>query len=358
MWLKIVGISALVVVLALGGFILRTLYLSGYFRSIEPHFAGSCRLVKGPVGSEDLTIDHDVGVAFISSTDRRASRAATPRPGAIYLYDLNRQDAVPVNLTPDATTAFQPHGISLWIGPDGRRALYVINHPAPGTADYTHSVEVYDVIDGALRHRATILDTRLVMPNDLVAVGESLFYLTNTHANPPGRMQTVETYLRLRGAGVEYYGRYGLQPAVENLVFPNGINVSRDLRTVYVATTTSRELLVYDRDPHTGALDLRRRIPVGVGLDNIEVDEDGNLWIGAHPKLMAVGAHGEDPTRLSPSQVYRIRFEGEEAEVDEIYLNRGDEISAVSVAARHGDRLLLGQIFGDGILDCRLSAAD
>lgn len=356
MRLKIVGIIALVLVLGVGAFILRTFYLAGYFRSIEPHFDGSCRLVKGPVGPEDLTIDHASGVAYISSSDRRAVMAGSAKPGAIYLYDLNAEDAVPVNLTPDADASFQPHGISLWIEPNGHRVLYVINHPAAGTLDSAHSVEVYDIIDRSLRRRTTILDTRLVMPNDLAVVGEGLFYLTNTHANPPGRLQTLETYLRLRGASVEYYGRHGLQPAVENLVFPNGINVSADLRTVYVATTTSRELLVYDRDLETGALELRQRVYVGIGLDNIEVDEDGDLWIGAHPKLMALGPHGQEPSLLSPSQVYRIRFRGDAVDVDEIYLNRGDQISGVSVAARHGDRLLLGQIFGDGILDCRLGS--
>ena len=35
----------------------------------------------------------------------------------------------PVNLTPDAGTDFRPHGISLFVGPDGRATLFVVNHP-------------------------------------------------------------------------------------------------------------------------------------------------------------------------------------------------------------------------------------
>lgn len=37
--------------------------------------------------------------------------------------------------------------------------------------------------------------------------------------------------------------------------------------------------------------------------------------------------------------------------VDGIYLNNREEIAASSVAAAHGERLLVGQIFDDGLLD-------
>lgn len=355
MRLRTVGIILLVAGLGVAAFILRTVYLAGYFRSIEPHFNGTCRLVKGPIGAEDIALDRGIGAAYLSGYDRRAAMAGKPVPGAIHYYDLDAEGAVPVNLTADADTSFQPHGISLWISPEGRRVLYVINHPAPGTRPYGDSVEVFEVESGALRHRTTIIDARLVMPNDIVAVAEDEFYLTNTHANPRGRMQTLETYLRLRGANVLHYGRQGFRPAVENLVFANGINASSDGRTIYVATTTLGEILVYDRDPATGALIFRQRVAAGVGLDNIDVDGDGDLWIGTHPTLLALRPHGENPAKLSPSQVLRVHLGTGNGEVEEVFLDRGDRLSGISVAARDGDRLLLGQIFNEGILDCTMS---
>lgn len=354
MWVKTVGIILLVAVLGIGAFTLRTVYLAGYFRSVTPGFDGSCRLVAGPVGPEDLTIDGAAGVAYISASDRRAIRAGSPRPGAIYAYDLNLENAQPVNLTPNADISFQPHGISLWVAPDHRRMLYVINHPAPGSAPYTHSVEVYDILADGLAHRQTIVDARLVMPNDLVVVDEGLFYLTNTHANPPGRAQTMETYLRLRGANVLYFGSHGFEVAVPDLVLPNGINVSADGKTIYVASTTMQNVQIYDRAPDTGALQLRDTVAVGSGLDNIEVDEVGDLWIGAHPNLLALTAMRDDPAALSPSQALRISLAGDEPEIEEIYVDGGEQISGVSVAARSGNRLLIGQIFGNGILDCTI----
>jgi hypothetical protein len=40
--------------------------------------------------------------------------------------------------------------------------------------------------------------------------------------------------------------------------------------------------------------------------------------------------------------------------VDEIYLDLGDQFSGSSVAAVHGERLLVGAVYDAGILDCRM----
>ena len=335
-----------------GAFVLRIAWLGGVFKRIEPHFAGHCRLVEGPVGPEDLTIDAPARRAIISASDRRAMAAGAPVPGGIWTYSLDAVDAMPVNLTPDAGLYLQPHGISLWREPDGREALFVVNHPAPGHGWPTHTIEIYDVVGDTLLHRATLTDPSLVMPNDLVAVGLDRFYVTNTHANPPGWRQQIETYLQRRGAQVLHYGPGGFSTAIPNLVFPNGINVSPDGRTVYVAAVTWRSVLVYDRDPATDALTPRDSIPIASGGDNIEVDDEGQLWIGAHPKLLAVPKHAENPANPAPAQVLRVAADGKK--VTEVYLNDGQPIAAASVGARFANRLLIGQIFGNGFLDCEM----
>lgn len=348
-----VALYALLVFAALfAAFLLRLAWLGGVFVRIRPHFAGQCRLVTGPVGPEDLTIDAPSRRAIISATDRRARQAGQPVPGGIWSYSLDAVDAAPVNLTPDADLYLQPHGISLWREPDGREALFVVNHPAPGHGWPQHTIEIYDLAGDVLTHRATLTDPRLVTPNDLVAVGLDRFYVTNTHARGAGRMQAIETYLQLRGAQVLHYGRGGFTTAIDDVVFPNGINVSRDGRTLYVAAVTWRSIQVYDRDPLTDALTWRSTIPVHSGPDNIEVDADGQLWVAAHPKLLAVPKHAADPTVPAPAQVLRVAPDG--TGVDEIYLNDGQPIAAASAAAHFANRLLIGQIFGDGFLDCEM----
>lgn len=349
---RLFGMMLLVLVLGVGVWTLRLLWLAGTFRRINPHFAGSCRLVRGPVGPEDITIHPRTGVAYISATDRRAVLAGRPVPGAIYAYDLNASPPVLVNLTPKADSRFQPHGISLWAGPDGRNALFVVNHPMIGDTPAPHNIEIFDVSDTGLIHRATLTDPLLVMPNDLVAVGLDRFYVTNTHKNAPGSMQTIETYLQLSGAQVLFYGPGGFRPAIKNLVLPNGINVSPDGKTLYVASSTGREVRFYDRNPASETLAFRQAIPLGSGADNIEIDEHGSLWIGAHPKLLRIEAHGKDPKTLSPSQVLRVTPDGK---VDEIFLDDGTQLSTSTVGAVRGRRLLIGNVFDDGFLDCEMA---
>lgn len=350
---RLIGIAVLLTVVAVSIWAVRLLWLTGTFRSIQPHFAGTCHLVGGPIGPEDITIHPRTGIAYVSATDRRAVAAGKPVPGAIWAYDLNATEPALVNLTPNADARFQPHGISLWAGPDGRDALFVVNHPMKGDTPAPHSIEIFDLTENGLLHRATLTDPSLVMPNDLVAVALDRFYVTNTHANPPGRRQTIETYLQLAGAEVIFYGPGGFRSAIQDLLFPNGINVSPDGRTLYVASTTGRSLRVYDRDPGSEALAFRREVPLGSGPDNIEVDEHGNLWIGAHPKMLRIEAHRDDAATLSPSQVLRVTPEGI---VDEIFLDDGSTLSGSSVAAVRGRRLLIGEIFDDGFLDCTMAA--
>ncbi|MBW2278319.1 MAG: SMP-30/gluconolactonase/LRE family protein, partial [Deltaproteobacteria bacterium] len=141
--------------------------------------------------------------------------------------------------------------------------------------------------------------------------------------------------------------------AVEGVLCPNGINVSRDGGVVYVTGSMTGMLHVYDRDPSSGALTPREEAFINTGGDNIEIDPAGNLWIAAHPKLFDLTAHLSDPTLASPSQVIRLSPKpGGGYEITEVYLNVGDEMSGSSAAAVRGRRLLIGQIMGNGFLDC------
>jgi arylesterase/paraoxonase len=354
---KHILIASSVLIAVVGLWVVKLLYDAGVWRDIAPHGTGTCRLVPGPVGPEDLTIHPGTGVAYISSTDRRASSRGEPRPGGIWAYFLNDPAATPVNLTPDAGIDFQPHGISLWVGEDSRALLFVVNHPAPASGKPTHTIEIFEVQADRLQHVRSVTDPELlVMPNDIAAVGPQQFYLTNTHGFAPGMMQTLETYLRLQRATVLFFDGSRFRVALDGLLFPNGINTSDGGSRLWVASSTGRAVRGYLRDPGTEALKLVREISLGSGADNIEIDAAGDLWIGAHPKLLAVGGLLENPSARSPSQVLRVSSSS--GAVEEVYLNDGVQLSGSSVAAAReeprGRRVLIGQIVGNGVLDCIL----
>jgi arylesterase/paraoxonase len=338
------------VVLVVGGFILQLFYSAGQFKTLQPHFPGSCGVVTGVLAAEDVPIHPRTGIAYISSADRRAVFAGEPGHGAIYAYDLKAGSPQLQNLTPGADEDFHPHGISLYLGDDGRDVLYVINH-----AGGRHTSEIYDLVGIGLCHRGTLSDPLLVTPNDLVAVGRDRLYVTNDHANAAGFSRQLEDYLRRPISTVVYYDGARFVEAASDIRYPNGINVSGDGEAFYVASTTGGSVLVFEVDPASGKLERRGAIEIGSGVDNIEVDEAGDLWIGAHPKLLTFLQHAGDASRLAPSQVIRVGDPDTDAPlVEEVLLSLGEDLSGSSVGAVYGDRLLVGSVLDDGILDCRM----
>ncbi len=348
--MKKVLIVLLFVVIAAAGWAVHLLWSTGQFKTIEPHFAGTCQTIRGVVGAEDITIHPLTGMAYISVCDRRALMEGKGAGGGIYAYDLNAVDPKPVLLTSGPGPDFQPHGISLYVGPDTNDALFVINHSGG-----THKVEIYDLAAEGLVHRKTILDQALVSPNDIAAVDRDRFYASNDHRYTDGIFKTLEDYLKLPLANIVYYNGNRFHEAAGGIGYANGINVSPDGRILYVAETTGMTLKVYGRDTESGALTFREEIKFNTGLDNIEVGPHGNLWIGAHPQLLKFVAHAKDAGKLSPSQVFRVTLnENGQHQIDEVYLNRGEALSGSSVATMYQDRLLIGSVFEKKFLDCRL----
>jgi arylesterase/paraoxonase len=339
-----------IAVFVLGGLTLQVLYATGHFKTLEPHFAGACTPITGLVGAEDVTVHPGTGVAYISATDRRSVRTGGPGRGAIYAYDLKSASPRLRNLTPAADVDFRPHGIGLYLGDDGREVLYAINH-----AGGRHSIEIYDFVDIKLSHRQTLSDALLVTPNDLVAVGHDRLYVTNDHANAAGVTRTLEEYLGLAMSTVVHYDGERFSEAASDIPYANGINVSPDGSNLYVGSTTGGSVFVFGIDPKSGALEERGEIAVGSGVDNIEVDAAGDLWIGAHPKLLSFVQHAADASQHSPSQVIRVRAPDSPAPViEEVFLSLGADLSGASVGAVYRDRLLVGAVLDDHMLDCRI----
>ncbi|MFP2909946.1 strictosidine synthase family protein [Pyxidicoccus sp. 3LFB2] len=346
----LLGFGALVLVLA--GFIVKTLSDAGQFKQLAPHFAGRCSPVSGMPGAEDITFHPTLGYAYISSDDRRATQAGRPVQGGIYRYDP-ASSAPPTLLTGAFQQPFHPHGLSLFVAPDGTQTLYVVNHAQLDQ----HLIERFEVgADGMLVHRRTLRDAALVSPNDVVAVDAERFYVTNDHHFPPGALQVVEEYLQLALGNVLYFDGQGFREVIAGRSYANGINRSADGQTVYVAEAVGRSLSVYARDVDSGALTHRRTLALGSGPDNIEVDARGDLWIAAHPKLLDFAAHAKDVSGATraPAQVLRLKASGGSLEAEEVFLDDGRQTAGSATAAVSGRWMLLGPVFERDMLRCEL----
>jgi arylesterase/paraoxonase len=96
---------------------------------------------------------------------------------------------------------------------------------------------------------------------------------------------------------------------------------------------------------------------VDSGADNLEWDQQGNLWIGAHPRMFDFLAHAADEHENSPSQALKISLDTDSPVITEVYLDDGSAISGSSVAAVYEDTLLIGSVFEPRLLVCSLGAA-
>ena len=324
------------------------LHDAGQFKQIDPHFSGSCEVIEGVVGAEDISFLPNQNVALISAYDRRANQAGEDKKAGIFSYDLNSK--IIKKLSP-ALDDFSPHGISLFTLEDGSQRVFVINH-----ANSQHQVNVFDLIDGALVLKNTIQSPHMISPNDLVAVGPNKFYLTNDHKYASGIMHTLEDYLRWRVANVVFYNGESFKEVIADVGYANGINVSKDGELLYLNSITALNTQIFKRNKQDNELTLQETIHIGSGVDNIEIDDNGDLWMGAHPQLLKFVKHAEDEKALSPSQVIKLSKGENGYEMEEVYLDSGVQMSGSSVAAVKHDRMLMGAVFDAKILDCTMVA--
>ncbi len=324
--------------------VLRTLWYSGMFRKSELVKQNQGQLVKGMIGAEDITVDHELGLALVSSCDRRKIASGTPVKGAIYLFDFM---AIPVKVT-DLTRTFdqpdfRPHGISLYTDPfDSSKWLFVVNHRISG-----HFIEIFKFSDSTLTHTETISHPLIQRPNDIVATGKRSFYFTNDHNKNEGIRATLEDLLLVGTGNIAYFDGKDIEILDKGIRFANGINISKDFKKLYVASPTDGNIYVYKTTPFNRF----QTIKCNTGVDNLEWDEEGNLWVGAHHKLLSFLNHSKNPGNLSPSHIIKIEFDKDShPKIINFYLNDGTPISGSSVAAVHKNTILTGSVFDEGVL--------
>jgi arylesterase/paraoxonase len=340
-----------------------TLVMGGSFLEIQSDVSASCTTVRGVWGAEDIAIDRETGWVFVSSHERRAEMSLGNETGYtrgnIYAYAPDRPAFGYIDLTPPGDDAsapadFRPHGLSLHVGTEGTRTLMVVNHLESGE----NTIEIFSIsgLAGgreslpALTHDKSVGGGALISPNDVVALDAERFYATNDHGSRIGLLATAEDYLRLNIANVVYFDGAAFSTALEGLTYANGINVNAAGDEIYVSETTDHRVAAYSIEGPGGALLLKKQWVLDFGVDNIDVADDGALWIGGHPKMLDFVAHARNGRVLSPGQVSWIDPQNDK--VTNYLKTDGNEISGLSVAATSGGKVIMGQVFDDGLLIC------
>lgn len=345
--LKAVGVLVLVAAIAT----LYVLYRGGAFRQIEPHFAGVCESLPLEGSVEDITVDRERGIAYLSFMDRAALIKGQAVQGTVLRLDLNRLPLATEEALASKPAHLRPHGLSLYRDGDGQRYLMAINHPVNRGSE-AELVEIFKEVEpGRFAHQETIMSPLFNSPNDLVAVGPRQFYVANDKTMKGGLAAGLQQF-GIGASPLTWFDGQASRVVLEDIASGGGINASNDGGTLYVAETAAQRIRVLKRDPASGDVTEVNRIAVPTSPDNIDVAADASLTVAGHPNTLKLIQHFVNGTP-SPSQVLRvIPDNGESAAVDEIFLDDGERISAGSVGVTYGDKLLIGSITSKQLLVC------
>ncbi|MEQ8747501.1 hypothetical protein [Pyruvatibacter sp.] len=332
---------------------------SGAFVEIEPVSVGACTMMEGPAGSEDINIDRVNRVAFISAGNGRevfdsyrSGSTAKVKNGDIWLLDLSQPDSRPEPLNVQIEQPFHPHGIDLLQLEDGKRELYMVNHPSR----FEDEILVFDVAeDHSLTLKGRFHYPELISPNDIKAIGRNQFFVSNDHGSPqPSIMATIEDYFGMSWSSVSYFdGQTGVL-AVEGIKGANGLAISEDGQTLFIAEALGRSVKRFRRGASMREWEFVEKLDVNTAVDNLEWSEDGRLLAGAHPKLFPLLEHVRDANSLSPSHVIAVQVSSSPMTFETIYMNDGTELSGSSVATMLDGEMLIGSILEDHFLRCEV----
>lgn len=170
----------------------------GFTRRIVPTDNPGLRRLTAPglVGVEDISIDQEHGIGYLSAAERRTHLAGGAEDGGLHRLDLTDPDRQPERIS-DPDEGIYPHGIAIWAAPDGHRELYAIDHAAN-----KHSVRRYRIDGNRLQLLRVYADPLIHAPNDLTVAGNGQCYVTNDHGFRRPWARAVEECAGLAGSSV------------------------------------------------------------------------------------------------------------------------------------------------------------
>ena len=355
---KIFGLLFIALLLVVSASVLSFLVRGNAFREAVNASPGKCELFTIDLGSaEDIEIDHQSGIAYLSVLDRRGLVAGKNVTGTILQMGLADPAFALDKAIESQLEGFRPHGISLFVQDNGTQTLFVINH----FKGIEERIEIFkkQTSDQKFIHSTTLIDPLITRPNDLVAVSETKFYI----ANDSGASNALER------AGEMLFG-FGLSPlvffdgekfsvVVDDLKSSGGINANNGKGLLYVGETLGKSIRVYNLAEDRSLLGMEAKIQLDSAVDNIDLDVNGDVWIANHINTLSLVRHLGNADIPAPSQVQRISFRNGGLEsIQTVLENNGTLLSASSVGARYSRLLLIGSITDPNILICTIDSID
>ena len=320
------------------------------FSHVDPKGSGNCEKISGTPGPEDIAIDRESGILYISSHERREKN----KTGYIFTLDLKKEAKIPVKMEINYPEKFAPHGI-FFTNVAGTKKLYVISHPKL-IGGSEHTIEIFKIEKDKLIYESTLKNENLLSPNDLFVTQDGKIFVSNDI--PTGQFgQIIHVLLRLNSSPISYYNGKEWSLLGEKTAFGNGILIKKENGKDYLYRSSHvyESLLKYELSySNSGSPELKlvKKIELGSGPDNLEEEENGNILVAGHKSNMRFLGHAGNKEKTSPSQIFRIFPDGT---TKEIYANDGEQISGASTGISFKNKLYISQVFDPFILSCTVA---
>ncbi|ANE03870.1 hypothetical protein [Corynebacterium crudilactis] len=316
-------------------------------------------LLDGPTKPEDLVL-LESGVVFLSGM---SENPGDDDGGAGSLHAVNTDSGgltnvwTAENITEahdtetfgtcdgplDASVA-APHGLGTEVSEDGTEYLYVVNHGG------RESIEVFTVDGEALTWVGCAVLPAASMGNGVVPDPDSDgFYVTN-FLDPTNMEASFEKAFAGENTGeILHWTPAEGWSVVEGseMSTPNGIAISKDGGSIYVASWGGRELVELDRSSG----ERLNTVALEIMPDNLRYTEDGKLLVTGQVIDSFETFVGYEFGDLEPEDRYDVFALAPEAfTVETVAAGKVAGFGNPTTALEVGDKIFVGSVAGDKIL--------
>lgn len=321
------------------------------------------KLIDAPYKPEDL-VETSSGAVIVSAMaenpgesgssgslyymDPDTTEISSAWPSESVNNDLNNELFAECSgpLTDDETS---PHGITVESGDDGTERLYVVNHGG------RESIEVFDVHNDEGQPGLTWIGC-VELPegsfgNGVAADPDSDGFFVTHFLNPADMENEFQRAFAGEDTGhvLHWTPESGwTQLAESTMSTPNGIAVSEDGESLYVASWGGRKLV--EMDPSSGAV--RREVPVDIMPDNLRFTDSGSVLVTGQVIDSFETFVGYEFEGLQPEDRYDIFELDPESFTTAVFAEGsvagfGNPTTALPV----GDKIFVGAVAGTHILE-------
>ncbi|KAM0281446.1 hypothetical protein ACHAQH_003569 [Verticillium albo-atrum] len=386
----------------------------GIGRTIQPlsEFPYTCRRIEDPQveACEDMWLSETTRQLFLACSDSTGRSSWMPNGGrfdpsgrsqrdAIVALDLDlpRLDATNIRSlkTPGYTGTVGDELLNLAgftgfesteNGENRVTLLAVNNRPpidastgkailGPGQVGANSTIEVFETGAHAteLRHVRTHADGGIATPNRVAALAKDLFYITNDHgqdkvgfvsSHPACVIQkSALTWLHQKhhlgllmntGDVTVCTAATGCEKVADNLRFPNGLAHDRN-GLLYVPSAATGVIHVF-KILKNNSIEQVDEIRTGYSIDNVSVDQNGDVFVAAFPIGLGVLKAFNDPRNsFPPAAVLRLRKGENGYDIEKVLEDAHSEVLPAATTALHDaktGRLFLSSVVSPFIAVC------